>query len=138
MDAERRATRDGWGYPAPHYEAAAYYDEARAAEGLYGRGARARVLASGLWSEIVGLQHRYVVEDVAFGLALFESAARTTTVATRATSGLLAVFGALLGRDLSGQGRALEHLGLGDLSLREIKTLLHEGWTSPFWARTLR
>lgn len=138
VDAERVATREGWGYPAPHYEAVTYYDEARAAEGLYGRGAKARLLASGLWSELVGLEHRYVVEDVAFGLALFESAARTTTVSTRATSGLLAVFGVLLGRELSGQGRALEHLGLGDLSLREIKTLLHEGWASPLWTRTLR
>jgi opine dehydrogenase len=138
VDAERLATRNGWGYPAPHYELATHYDEARAGEGLYGRGARARLLASGLWNEILGLDHRYVVEDAVLGLSLFESAARTTTVATRATSGLLAVFGALLGRELSGQGRALEHLGLGDLSLREIKALLHDGWLSPLWSRVVR
>jgi opine dehydrogenase len=138
VDAERVAAREGWSYPAPHYELATYYDETRAAEGLYGRGAKAKLLASGLWSEIVGLEHRYVVEDVVFGLSLFESAARTTTVPTRATSGLLAVFGALLGRELSGQGRALEHLGVGDLTLREIKALLHDGWVSPLWARVAR
>ncbi len=138
VDAERLAARQGWGYPAPHYEMATYYDEARAAEGLYGRDAKARLLASGLWSEIVGLEHRYVAEDVVFGLSLFESAARTTTVATPATSGILAVFGALLGRELSGRGRALEHLGLGDLSLREIKGLLHDGWDSPLWPRAAR
>lgn len=138
VDAERLATRDGWGYPAPHYEVATYYDETRGAEGLYGRDARTRLVASGLWSEIVGLEHRYVMEDVVFGLSLLESAARTTTVDTPATSGLLAVFGALLGRELSGQGRALEHLGLGDLTLREIKALLHDGWASPLWVRVTR
>ena len=31
-----------------------------------------------------------------------------------------------------------EALGLGDLSLREIKTLLHDGWVSPTWARVIR
>ena len=53
-------------------------------------------------------------------------------------SGLLQVFAVLLGRDLSGHGRALEALGLGDFALREIKTLLQEGWTSSIWARVLR
>ena len=36
-------------------------------------------------------------------------------------SGLLGVFGALLGRTLAGRGRALDHLGLGDLTLREVR-----------------
>src|SRR5207247_11248244 len=69
VDAERVVTRQGWGYPAPHYELATYYDEARAAEGLYGAGAKTKLLASGLWSEIVTMQHRYVKDYVAFGLA---------------------------------------------------------------------
>ncbi|PYN41209.1 MAG: glycerol-3-phosphate dehydrogenase, partial [Candidatus Rokuibacteriota bacterium] len=67
------ATRKGWGYPAPHYELATYYDEPRAAEGLYGAGARAKLVASGLWSEILTFEHRYLTEDVALGLTLFES-----------------------------------------------------------------
>src|SRR5499426_793890 len=138
VDAERIATRRGWGYPAPHYELATYYDEARAAEGLYGAGARAKLLASGLWSEVVTLQHRYVTEDVAFGLTLLESAARAASVETPAISGLLLVFQALLGRELSGRGRALEHLGLGDFSRREIRAFLREGWDSPMWAKVLR
>src|SRR4029453_4346928 len=47
VDAERVMTREGWGYPAPHYELATYYDEARAAAGLYGAGARAKAGAAG-------------------------------------------------------------------------------------------
>jgi opine dehydrogenase len=138
VDGERVATRRGWDYPAPHYELATYYDERRAAEGLYGEGAKAKLVASGLWSEILTFEHRYVTEDAALGLALFESAARAAGVATPATSGLLLLFGVLLGRELSGRGRALEGLGLGDLSRREIRALLDEGWASPLWTRTLR
>jgi opine dehydrogenase len=138
VDAERLAARRGWGYPAPHYDVATFYDEARAADGLYGRGAKDKLLASGLWSETVSLEHRYVMEDVVLGLSLLESAARTAVASTLATSGLLSVFSALLGQELSGRGRALEHLGLGDLSLREIKSILHDGWASPLWARVIR
>ncbi|MBI3637627.1 MAG: NAD/NADP octopine/nopaline dehydrogenase family protein, partial [Candidatus Rokubacteria bacterium] len=138
VDAERLAARRGWGYPAPHYEQATYYDDARAAEGLYGAGAKAKLAASGLWNETLTLEHRYVSEDVVFGLALFESAARTTSVVSPAITGLLGVFGTLLGRDLSGQGRALEALGLGDFALREIRTLLHDGWASPMWRRVIK
>ena len=98
-----------------------YYDEARAAEGLYGAGAKTKLLASGLWNETLTFEHRYVTEDAALGLSLFESAARTASVASPAVSGLLLLFGVLLGRELSGHGRALESLGLGDLALREIK-----------------
>ena len=138
IDAERVATRKGWDYPAPHYELATYYDEPRAAEGLYGAGAKAKLLASGLWSEIVTMEHRYVTEDVAFGLTLFESAARAAGVDTPAVSGLLLTFRALLGRELSGRGRALEHLGLGDFSRREIRGFLVQGWESPIWAKVVR
>jgi opine dehydrogenase len=137
VDAERIATRSGLGYPAPHYEQATLYDETRAAEGLYGAGARAKLIASGLWREPLTYEHRYVSEDVVLGLTLFESAGRTAGVATPAISGLLGVFGALLGRDLTG-GRALDHLGLGDLTRREVRTLLHEGWESHAWSRVIR
>jgi opine dehydrogenase len=138
IDAERVAARRGWGYPPPHYELATYYDEARAAEGFYGAGARARVAESGIFDETTGLDHRYVREDVALGLALFESAARTVNVETPAISGLLQVFGVLLAHRLSGEGRALERLGLGDFALREIQAFLREGWASPDWVKAIR
>lgn len=138
VDAERVAAREGWGYPPPHYELATYYDESRAGAGFYGAGARARVARSGIFDETLGFDHRYVTEDVVLGLSLFESAARTAGVDTPAVSGLLQVFGVLLARPLGGGGRALEGLGLGDFSLREIQALLHEGWPSPDWVKALR
>jgi opine dehydrogenase len=138
IDRERIAARHGWGYPAPHYELDTYYDESRAADGLYGAGAKAKLVASGLWSEVVTFDHRYVTEDVALGLPFFESAARTVAAASPTVSGLLGVFGALLGRTLSGHGRDLDHLGLGELTLREIRELFHSGWASPTWRRLTR
>jgi hypothetical protein len=50
-------------------------------------------------------------------------------------SGLLSVFEALLGRDLRRHGRGLDRLGLGELTLREIRSILQEGWFSPMWRR---
>ncbi len=138
VDAERVASRKGWGFPAPHYEMATYYDEARAAEGLYGAGAKGKLVASGLWNEVLTFEHRYVTEDVELGLPFFESAARSVSVASPATSGLLGVFGALLGRPLAGRGRDLDHLGLGELTLREVRELFHEGWQSALWRRVAR
>jgi opine dehydrogenase len=133
VDAERLAIRTRLGYPSPHYELATYYDEARAADGLYGAGARAKLLASGRWNEVLTLDHRYVTEDVALGLSLFESAGRLAGADTAAISGLLSVFAALLGRDLRAEGRGLDRLGLGDLVRREIREVLHGGWLSPLW-----
>jgi opine dehydrogenase len=112
IDGERVAARHGWGYPAPHYELATYYDESRAAEGLYGAGAKQKLVASGLWSEELTFEHRYVTEDVELGLPFFESAARSVSTASPAISGLLGVFGALLGKALAGRGRELDHRGL--------------------------
>jgi opine dehydrogenase len=138
LDSERVRAREGWRYAAPHYEMATYYDEARAAEGLYGAGARAKLLASGLWSEELTLEHRYVTEDVVHGLALLESAARTVGVPTGASTGLLQVFGALLDDELTGRGRALEHHGLGDFAVREIRQLLVDGWESSVWPQAIK
>jgi opine dehydrogenase len=138
IDGERVAARKGWGYPAPHYELATYYDESRAAEGLYGAGARQKLVASGLWSEILTFEHRYVTEDVALGLPFFESAARTVSTASPTVSGLLGVFGTLLGTTLAGRGRDLDHLGLGECTLREVRELFHAGWASHLWRRLVR
>jgi opine dehydrogenase len=139
VDAERLATRKGWGFPPPHYDmATTYYDEAHAAEGLYGAGAKAKLIASGLWSEPLTFEHRYVSEDVELGLPFLESAARSVTVASPAVSGLLGVFGALLGRPLAGRGRDLDHLGLGELTVREVRELFHDGWHSALWRKATR
>jgi opine dehydrogenase len=119
LDTERVAARAGWGYPARGYEVVTGAADIRS-EGP------------------VSLSHRYVLEAVALGLSLVESAARTVGAETATSSGLLLLFGTLLGRPLLGRGRALEHLGLGDLAVREIREVLQEGWRSPLWRRIIR
>lgn len=138
VDAERVAARRGLGYGPPHYEMATYYDEARAPDGLYGAGAQAKLVASGLWSEELTFEHRYVTEDVVCGLSLLESAARTAGTDSAAISGLLRIFGALLGQRLAGRGRDLDHLGLGELTLREVRAFFVQGWDSPFWRKVAK
>jgi opine dehydrogenase len=138
IDGERVTARKGWGYPAPHYELATYYEGSRAADGLYGAGAKEKLVASGLWSEVLTFEHRYVTEDVELGLPFFESAARTVSTASPTVSGLLGVFGSLLGKMLAGRGRDLDYLGLGEFTLREVRELFHAGWASPLWRRLMR
>jgi opine dehydrogenase len=137
VDRERVAAREALGYSPPHYEVASY-DDARASAGLYGAGVRATLLASSFSDAPLGLDHRYVTEDVELGLTLLDSAARTGGIDAPATAGLLQTFGVLLGRRLVGQGRALEALGLGDFTRREIRTFFSEGWESPMWSRVLQ
>jgi opine dehydrogenase len=122
VNAERVATRAGWGYPVPRDDTALSGEAAGGVE----------------THEQVSLDHRYVTEDAVLGLSLLESAARTASVDSPAVSGLLLLFGVLLGRTLSGHGRALEALGLGELLRREIVSLLYEGWTSPLWSRIIK
>lgn len=138
VDGERVAARKAWGYAAPHYELATYYEETRAAGGLYGAGAKAKLVASGLWNETLTFDHRYVTEDVVLGLTLFESAARAVGADAPTVTGLLLIFGALLGSTLIGSGRALENIGLGDASPGEVRALLRDGWSSPAWEKVVK
>lgn len=134
VDGERVAARRGLRYPAPHHERPKG-GEVGPPTALYGPDAAERLAKSGLETEMVDLDHPWVREEGVLGLSLLESAARTAGVESLAITGLLAVLGALLGQPLSGRGRALEALGLGDLLWREIRALLREGWTSPVWRR---
>jgi opine dehydrogenase len=137
LDGERVAIRVGLEYSPPHYELPRHDGPAAAGEWFYGAGVQA-TLVDGVSSEDpVTFEHRYVVEDMALGLSLFESAGRLAGVETPVASGVLAVFQALLGRDLRAAGRGLDRLGLGDLVRREIRELLREGWASPLWRRAV-
>jgi len=132
VDAERVASRKGWGFPAPHYERPRTTTRRARRRVSMAAGARGKLVASGLWNEALTFEHRYVSEDVELGLPFFESAARRSPSPPR-DSGLLGVFAALLRRPLAGRGRDLDHLGLGELTLREVRELFHEGWQSALW-----
>ena len=124
LDQERIAVREALGYGAPHYPLADHYVSDR---WMYGD-AHKKLVKSGDWREHIDLHsHRYVTEDIELGLAFLASVARWTGTDAPIASGLLAVAGGFLGRDLRRGPRTLESLGLASLSRDAMRHLLHEG-----------
>lgn len=121
LDAERIAVREALGYGAPHFPLADHYTSDR---WMYGD-AHQRLVDSGDWREHIDLHsHRYMTEDVVFGLALLASIARKAGVDAPVAQGLLAIAGAILGHDLRTGERTLEGLGLGPLTAAQLQARL--------------
>jgi opine dehydrogenase len=111
------ATREALGYGPPHFPLADHYDNDR---WMYGD-AHKKLVDSGDWREPVPLrEHRYMTEDVVFGLAFLVSVARRARVPAPVAEGLLAIASAILNRNLSAGERTLEALGLASLSKDEL------------------
>jgi opine dehydrogenase len=124
LDAERIATREALGWGAPHFPLKDHYTSDR---WMYGD-AHKRLTDSGDWREHIDLHaHRYMTEDTVLGLAFLASCARHAGIEAPVAHGLLAVAGAILGRDLRLGPRTLEALGLASLSSVELRARLHEG-----------
>ena len=124
LDRERIALREALGYGAPHYPLADHYANDR---WMYGDAHR-QLVKSGDWREHIDLHgHRYVREDGEIGLAFLASVARWAGVDAPLAEGLLAVLGAIVGRDLRRGARTLEALGLAALSPAELRSRLHDG-----------
>ena len=73
------------------------------------------------------MTHRYMREDIVFGLAFLVSVARWAGVAAPVAAGLLAIASAVLGEDFMTSPRTLEALGLDRLRPRRFRTLLARG-----------
>jgi opine dehydrogenase len=125
LDAERIGVREALGYAPPHYPLRDHYNSDK---WMYGD-AHDRLTESGDWRERIDLQkHRYLREDVAYGLAFLVSVARWTGVAAPVAAALLALASAALGEDLyTDSPRTLEALGLAQLDRGAMKRLLAEG-----------
>ena len=125
LDGERIALREALGYAPYHYPLRDHYTSS---SWMYGD-AHNRLTESGDWREHIDLRsHRYMREDVAFGLAFLVSAARWAGVAAPVASGLLAIASAALGEDLyANSPRTLEALELSKLDRAAMGKLLQEG-----------
>ncbi|HUW36989.1 MAG TPA: NAD/NADP octopine/nopaline dehydrogenase family protein [Rhodocyclaceae bacterium] len=124
LDQERIALREALGYGAPHYPLADHYHNDR---WMYGDAHR-QLVKSGDWREHIDLAtHRYIAEDTELGLAFLASVARWRGVEAPIALGLLAIVGAILGRDLRAGPRTLEALGLADLTRDALRQRLHDG-----------
>ena len=126
LDDERIAVREALGYRPYHFPLRDHYTTDR---WMYGD-AHERLTESGDWRERIDLMtHRYMREDVVYGLAFLVSVARWAGVEAPVAGGLLAVAGGVLGEDLRRGPRTLESLGLADLSREAMTRLLQEGLT---------
>jgi opine dehydrogenase len=127
LDAERIAVREALGYKPPHFPLADHYRN-DGDEWMYGRRVHQRLTDSKDWHEhIVLTQHRYMLEDVAYGLAFLVSVCEWASVPCPVAGGLLALGSAVLGRDLRATGRTLDNLQLSRLSRSGMNSLLHAG-----------
>jgi len=128
LDAERMAVREALGYGAPHFPLADHY-ASEGDEWMYGRGAHGKLTDSGDWREDIDLKtHRYMLEDTRLGLSFLVSAGRWAGVPTPIAEGLLNVASAVSERDLYGEGRTLEQLGIASLSREAMTALLEKGF----------
>ncbi len=125
LDNERIAVREALGYKAPHFPLADHYETSN---WMYGNLAHDKLVGSGDWHEKLNLTtHRYMSEDIAIGLALLVSIADKAGLPAPVASGLLAIAGAINGKDFRKTGRTLENLGLADIDAASLQKMLQDG-----------
>ena len=128
LDAERIAIRDALGYGEPHYRLADHYNRKEDGDLMYSLTSHDDLKDSSDWREDIDLfNHRYMLEDVAMGLAMMVSIGDWAGVPCPVAAGLLAVGGASVGQDFRATGRTLENMGLADLNCDELQNLLKNG-----------
>lgn len=126
LDEERIAVRKALGYGPAHFPLRDHYTSDR---WMYGD-AHDRLVDSGDWREPVPLKtHRYMREDVGYGLAFLVSVADWAGVATPIARGLLALGSAVCETDFRAGPRTLEALGLSGLERAGLQRFLVEGLT---------
>jgi len=127
LDAERVAVRVALGYGPPHFPLRDHY-HADGDEWMYGNLAHEKLVSSGDWRErLVLTEHRYMREDIAYGLAFLVSVADWADVPAPVARGLLAIGSAVCAEDFRAGGRTLERLDLAKLDRNAMRRLLAEG-----------
>lgn len=124
LDEERMRVREALGYAAPHFPLRDHYEN----DGWMYGDAHKQLVDSGDWREKIDLhQHRYMTEDVQYGLAFLASVANWCGCPAPLANGLLAVASAICGRDLRQGPRTLQALGLDRLTPAELRARLRTG-----------
>ena len=84
--------------------------------------------SSGDWHETLNFDaHRYLREDIGYGLALLVSVGHWAGVPCPVAEGLLTLGGVVSGNDFRNTGRTLANLGLAGASRDEMTRVLQEG-----------
>lgn len=77
------------------------------------------------------LDHRYVTEDVPFGLVPLIAIARAAAVPVPLHEAGVALFTALYGRDFAGENDLLPALGVNGMTARTLHAVAREGFAAP-------
>ena len=127
LDDERIAVREALGYRPYHYPLRDTYTSDR---WMYGD--THRILTdSGDWREKISLtEHRYMTEDVHYGLAFLVSVAAWAGVAAPVAGALLTLASGICGTDLRAGPRTMESLGLAGLDRAAMRERLLSGIAS--------
>jgi len=75
-----------------------------------------------------GFNHRFILEDVPYGLVFFCSLARNAEVAVPVTESIIQLCSAIWQRDFLREGRTTEQLGLSGLSPKEFMETIKRGF----------
>jgi opine dehydrogenase len=73
------------------------------------------------------LHHRFLLEDIPYGMVPMESLGKVTGVPTPVTSAIITLASELTRIDLRSNARDLKHLGLEHLNLQQLQSLVNEG-----------
>ncbi len=131
LEAERVTLREHLGYAAPHFPLADHYDHDVGEAPMYGQLGHERLVDSGDWREDLDLDtHRYLREDIVYGLAFFVSLARWAGIPAPVAQGLLAIAGAGVGEDLYANGRTIAACGLDDFDVEGLRAHLRDGFAA--------
>ena len=130
VDAERMAVAAALGIPAtPFLDTflrAGLTTPGAAASGSIAQACRESAANRSIRSPS-SLQHRYIHEDVGFGLVPFAALGRLSGVATPVIDGLIALAGAMTGADFWTDGLTLDKMGLAGLDAAALPGFLQEG-----------
>jgi opine dehydrogenase len=125
LDAERIAARETLGYGAPHFPLRDHY---HTSDWMYGNLAHDKLVDSGDWKEKLDLtRHRYMTEDVGYGLAFLVSVCDWAGVPCPLARAFLSIGSAVTGQDYANGPRTLGALGLAGHDRTRMRTLLRDG-----------
>jgi len=125
LDAERIAVREALGYGAPHFPLRDHY---HSSNWMYGNLAHDKLVDSGDWKEKLDLtHHRYMTEDIGYGLSFLVSVCDWAGVPCPLARGFLSIGSAIAGQDYANGPRTLSALGLAGHDLAHLRALLRDG-----------
>ncbi len=125
LDAERIAVRRALGYDPPDWPLADLYS--RQGTTFFGVLSEERLAKQSVWREKIDLRHRYVEEDIGWGLALWSSLGRWLEVPTPLSDAILVLASTVNGVDYAAEGPTPERLGLPGMTVAGLRRRLRDG-----------